>query len=90
MSKEEYINTLLSYSKEQLAKIIYDNMINYNKLSWRFDEERERRIETQERINKAIELLQNSQIYNARSNGKTLFIKLIDEEIKILIGDNNG
>lgn len=40
-----------------------------------------------ERIDKAIELLQNSQIYNARSNGKTLFMKLIEEEIKILKGE---
>lgn len=43
-----------------------------------------------ENINQTIELIENSQIYNARSYGKTLFMKVLNDILASLKGGENG
>ena len=49
---------------------------------------REENIKLQEKIDKAIEYIESSQLYGMRS-GKTLYSKVMQETINILRGEDN-
>lgn len=78
----DHLGEMFSYSDLQEAKEyeLQDEMRMY----------RDALKEKCDAIDSAIKLLQSSQIYTARSNGKTLFMQLIEEEINILKGAKKG